>query len=263
MSGRVERIGNATLYLGDCLEVMATLDRVDAVVTSPPYNLGERPWQHFGHWRSGKSSGGKGKWREGCDGNKGGGYTEHDDAMPWAEYVHWQQRVIAELWRLTAPAGVVFYNHKPRVIGPKVWQPTELLPADVLHRQTIIWARPGGMNFNPTAFVPTHEWLMMLAHPAFRLKSRGASGAGDVWQITPDRNPHPAPFPVELPRRALEAISADVVLDPFMGSGTTGCAALSLGRRFIGIEKDPAYFAMACERIEQQQSQGQLFGEAA
>jgi len=260
---RVEQIGSATLYLGDCRDILPSLAPVDAAFTSPPYNLGERPWPHFGNWKPGQKSGGQGKWKGGAESGFGAYYGTHADAMPWPEYVAWQQAILAELWRLTAPSGVIFYNHKPRVIGPRLWQPIELLPADVLHRQTIIWARPGGQNFNPTAFVPTHEWLMMLAHPDFRLKSRGASGEGDVWQITPDVNPHPAPFPVELPHRALAATNTQTVLDPFMGSGTTGVACHLLRRRFIGIELDAAHFDTACRRIEDAQRQGSLFDAEA
>lgn len=171
------------------------------------------------------------------------------------------KEIIGLLWQIASPNGVIFYNHKPRVVGSRLWSPTELLPECVHHRQTIIWARPGGVNFNPTSYVPTHEWLMMLAHPDFRLKSRAASGAGDVWSIAPDKNAHPAPFPVELPRRALETIVEGDVLDPFMGSGTTGVACAMLGRRFIGIERDPNYFDIACRRIEDVQRQGNLSSE--
>ena len=59
------------------------------------------------------------------------------------------------------------------MIGAKLWTPFELVPDEVVVRQVIVWARPGGMNFNPTAFVPTHEWVMMLAKPDFRLRSKG------------------------------------------------------------------------------------------
>lgn len=248
-------IGNATLYHGDCLEILHSLSPVDAVITSPPYNLGSAPWARLGHWKPGDSAGGKSKWKNGSDGGGGVQYGEHDDCMPWGKYVEWQHAVVSALWDLIPETGVIFYNHKPRVIGAKLWLPLELIPEQVIMRQIIIWARPGGMNFNPTAFVPTHEWIMVLAKPAFRLKSKGVSGLGDVWQMAPDRNEHPAPFPVKLPLRALEAVNAETVLDPFMGSGTTGMAAHTLGRRFIGIEKDRKYFDMACRRIEQAQAQ--------
>jgi hypothetical protein len=77
--------------------------------------------------------------------------------------VAWQHDVISALWDKLADNGAIFFNHKPRVIGAKLWLPLELLPAETILRQIIIWARPGGMNFNPITFVPTHEWIMVLA----------------------------------------------------------------------------------------------------
>lgn len=256
-------IGRATLYLGDCRDILPTLGPVGTVITSPPYNMGGAPWPHLGNWKKGDSAGGRSKWKNGSDAANGIQYGQHADNMPWPEYVEWQRTVLSELWRLTGPRGAIFYNHKPRVIGARLWQPTELLPPEVIHRQTIIWRRPGGVNFNPTAFLPTHEWIMLLAHPDFRLKSKGVSGLGDVWEMNPDNNPHPAPFPLALPMRALDAVADGLVLDPFMGSGTAGVAAVQVQRSFIGIEKDPVYFAMACKRIEDAQRQGSLFDAAA
>lgn len=256
---RVETIGNATLYLGDCLEVLPSLPPADCVITSPPYNLGSAPWPHLGNWKQGDSAGGKSKWRNGSDGAAGVQYGKHQDTIPWPEYVAWQHAVLRALWAKIPETGVIFYNHKPRVIGAKLWTPFELIPDGIGVRQVVIWARPGGMNFNPTAFVPTHEWIMLLAKPAFRLKSRAVSGLGDVWRMSTERNEHPAPFPLELPSKALEAITAATVLDPFMGSGTTGIAAVKAGRAFTGIEIDERYFDMACERIAQAHQQQDIF----
>lgn len=258
---RVERIGDATLYLGDCRDILPKIDRADLAVTSPPYNLGNAPWEHLGNWKTGDAAGGRSKWKNGSDAGGGIQYGAHTDNMPWPDYVAWQRGVIRELWRITSPSGAIFYNHKPRVIGAKLWEPTELVPPGVTHRQTIIWARPGGLNFNPTAFVPTHEWIMLLAHMPFRLKSKGVSGLGDVWRLAPDANAHPAPFPVSLPLHVLEATTGATVLDPFMGSGTTGVAAAQKGRRFIGIELDERHFEQACRRIEEAYRQPRLFDE--
>jgi site-specific DNA-methyltransferase (adenine-specific) len=250
---------------GDALAVLPTLadGSVDAVITSPPYNLGASPWPHLGNWKPGDASGAGScsKWKNGSDAGAGIQYGTHVDAMPWVDYIHWQRAVLSMLWQKLTPTGAIFYNHKPRVIGAKLWTPLELIPGDCILRQIIIWARPGGMNYNPTAFVPTHEWIMVLAKPDFRLKSRGVSGLGDVWRTTQDRNPHPAPFPLQLPLNILDAIHADVVLDPFMGSGTTGVACLQTGRRFIGIEIDPAYAAVARARLEKSHTGGPLFAE--
>lgn len=225
-------------------------EQVDAVITSPPYNMGNSPWPHLGNWKPGDAAGSRSKWKNGSDASNGVQYRSHVDRMPWEEYVAWQKSVIGCLWELLPGDGAIFYNHKPRVIGAKVWLPLELLSPAAILRQIIIWARPGGMNFNPTAFVPTHEWILVIAKDLFRLKSKGVSGLGDVWSMSPDTNEHPAPFPLKLPMNVLEAIKAKSVIDPFMGSGTTGVACVNHGRQFIGIEKDPDYFRQACERIE-------------
>ena len=83
-----------------------------------------------------------------------------------------------------------------------------------------------------------------------------------MWQIPPDKNVgHVCSFPVELVRRCLRIASneGDTAVDPFMGSGTTGVACANLGRKFIGIEIEPKYFDIACERIEAAYAQGRLF----
>jgi modification methylase len=170
--------------------------------------------------------------------------------MDWGKYVEWQRAVIAALWERLTDDGAIFYNHKPRVIGTRLWTPQELLPPQVELRQIVVWKRPGGMNFSPASYVPTHEWVIILAKPAFRLKSKGVSGLGDVWDMTPERNENPAPFPLALPSKAIEATAGGVVCDPFMGSGTTGVAALRAGRPFVGVEIDKRFFDMACARIE-------------
>jgi site-specific DNA-methyltransferase (adenine-specific) len=260
---RVEIIGGATLHLADCRYVLPSIVTADIVFSSPPYNLGATPWPPAGHWSPGQPSGGGGKWKGGADSGRGVQYGAHDDTMPWPEYVAWQREIIAELWRITSPAGVIFYNHKARVVGTRLWQPTELIPEHVEHRQTVVWRRPGGMNYNPTAFVPTHEQVLVLAHPDWRLRSRGVSGLGDVWEVTPEPSDHPAPFPLGLPLRALDACDGGTVLDPFMGSGTVGVACAQERKAFIGIEKDPKWFDMACRRIDTAERQGRLFGDAA
>lgn len=260
---RIEVIGDATLYLGDCREILPTLAPFDIAVTSPPYNLGAAPWARLGHWKPGNvaGSGGRAKWKGGAAGGDGVEYGAHQDAMPWPEYVEWQRDVISALWDRLTPTGAIFYNHKPRVIGTRLWTPQELIPAHVETRQIIVWARPGGMNYSPASFVPTHEWVMVLAKPGFRLKSKGVSGLGDVWQMKPERNDHPAPFPLALPAKVMESTAPGIVCDPFMGSGTTGAAARAAGRPFIGIEIDPKYFDMACRRIEA--AQADMFQDTA
>lgn len=242
-----------TIYHGDCREVLPLLDPVfDLVVTSPPYNLGGEPWPHLGNWKQGDSAGGKSKWKNGSDAGAGIQYGQHDDSMPWPEYIAFQKHVLCLLWELLSDNGAIFYNHKCRVIGARLWTPLELLPSLVTLRQIVVWARPGGVNFNPTAFVPTHEWIILLAKAAFRLKSKGVSGLGDVWSMSPDKNEHPAPFPLALPSRAMDATTPGPVLDPFMGSGTTLVAAKTFGRRAVGIDIDERYCEIAAKRLSQE-----------
>jgi site-specific DNA-methyltransferase (adenine-specific) len=231
-----------TIYHGDCREILLDLEPVDLVFTSPPYNLG------------GATNGGlrgsttRGKWRAPALSN---GYASHDDAMPHERYVAWQRSVLRLCWAAIKPSGAIFYNHKPLQRDGEVRLPLELNPELPL-RQILIWQRAGGLNFSPTHYLPTHEWILILAKPEFRLTSRGASGVGDVWTVPQEANTeHPAPFPVGLPLRAIETTGAPTVLDPFMGSGTTLRAAKDLGRKAIGIEIEERYCEIAAKRLAQ------------
>jgi site-specific DNA-methyltransferase (adenine-specific) len=251
--------GGITLYHGDCLEILRGIpDSADLFFTSPPYNLGGSPWPHLGNWKPGDSADGKSKWRNGSDGSGGVSYDDHDDTMEHDHYVRWQHDVLSACWDNLSPSGAIFYNHKPRVIGAKCWLPLELNPGLPL-RQIVTWARAGGMNFNPTAYVPTYEWLMVFAKDDFRLKSKAASGLGDVWTVPQSPSPHPAPFPIGLPARAIETVVATLVIDPFSGSGTTLRAAKDAGVRAIGIEKSERW----CEYTANRLGQESLFGSAA
>lgn len=245
--------GQAVIYHGDVLSVLAALDASpDLIFTSPPYNLGVSTGGSFGHyeWNANmKARGGGGKWHGGDLAN---GYDGHDDAMPMDEYEAWQQAVLAACWGVLGPAGAIFYNHKPRVQAGTLWTPFRLIPEGVTLRQVVIWKRAGGINFAPTHYLPTHEWIMVLARDAWRLKSKGASGVGDVWEVPQESGTkHPCPFPLGLPARAIESTAPTLVLDPFMGSGTTLRAASDAGVRSIGIEKSEAYCEMAAKRLAQ------------
>jgi modification methylase len=118
-------------------------------------------------------------------------------------------------------------------------------------RQIIIWRRAGGINFNPGYFLPTYEVIYLIAKKDFKLAPK-ANAVGDVWEFPQEmNNPHPAPFPVALIERIIQSTTAQVILDPFMGSGTTAIAALKNGRTYVGIELSEAYAAMAEKRIQE------------
>ena len=224
---------SVTLFHGDCVEVMASLapGSVDMVFTSPPYNLG-------------KMSGGLA--------NLAGGYRSYQDTREADDYTSWQHDVLRSCWDLLADDGAIFYNHKPLIAERQVTLPTIYNPGLPL-RQVVIWYRQMGVNWAPTHYLPVHEWLMILAKPDWELRDKSASHLSDVWAIRPDmgKNEHPAPFPVALPARAIESTRARIVLDPFMGSGTTALAARNAGRKVIGIELDERYCEIAARRLDQ------------
>ena len=117
-------------------------------------------------------------------------------------------------------------------------------------RQIIIWQREGGINFNPGYFLPTYEVIYLICKPSFKLAPK-ANAVGDVWRIPQEsNNPHPAPFPVELAQRCIESTTAHVILDPFLGSGSTAIAAEACRRDWIGIDVSKDYCKLANERIQ-------------
>ena len=245
-----------TIYHGRAEDVLPSVDPVDLVFTSPPYNLGVSTGGGFGHYSPVTPldrRGGHGKWvRAASAGGIGEGYADHDDAMPMAEYEEWQRGILSSLWDRLTDHGAIYYNHKPRVQAGSLWTPLALNPGLPV-RQIVIWARAGGMNFAPTHYVPTHEWIVVFAKPAFRLKSKAASGVGDVWRVPQEPNKdHPAPFPVGLPARAIESVAPASVLDPFMGSGSTLIAAKAARVRAVGIEKSERYCEIAAKRCSQE-----------
>jgi site-specific DNA-methyltransferase (adenine-specific) len=211
---RVETIGRAVLHLGDCRDILPTLGKVDAVVTDPPYGLGDKlgPAENDKEW---------GKL------HKPGG---HD----------WDQEV---------PGNIA-----------------EVVSAG---EQAIVW---GGNYFD---LPPKRGWLLW-----DKVVRQFTSGHAEMAWTTLDQpvrafnfatcllavegKEHPTQKPVALMKWCLGFLpDAQTILDPFMGSGTTGVAAVQMGRQFIGIEREPKYFDIACRRIEDAQRQGDMFIGAA
>lgn len=230
---------------GDCIEIMKKIPdgSVDLVVTSPPYNLKNSTG-------NGMKDGRGGKWSNAALIN---GYNDHDDCMPHDKYVAWQRSCLAEMLRIIPEDGAIFYNHKWRVQGGLLQDRSDIVTGLPV-RQIIIWQRKGGINFNAGYFLPTYEVIYLICKPEFKLAPK-ANAHGDIWQFTQEmNNEHPAPFPVALIERIISSTNAKTVLDPFMGSGTTGVAAKKLDRNFIGIEITADYVEMANARIAAQSS---------
>ena len=218
------------IHQGDCLELLAQLpaESVDLVFTSPPYNLRNSTGNGARDWA---------------------GYDGHSDDMPHGAYVEWQRECLRQMLRVLKPDGAIFYNHVHRVQGGQHLGHQEILDGFPL-RQLIIWHRSGGTNFNPGYFLPDYEVVYLIAKPGFRL--RDGCGDGSVWRIhqeTCSWIPEIPTFPVDLPQRAISATSAQVILDPFMGSGSTAVAAVLEGRSYIGFEQSPRYCETARRRL--------------
>ncbi len=226
---------------GDVLDVLQNIPSgsIDLVVTSPPYNLKNSTG-------NGMKDGRGGKWANAALIK---GYDTYDDCMPNDQYAAWQHKVLLELVRVIKDDGAIFYNHKWRVQNGLIQDRRDIV-YDVPLRQIIIWKRKGGINFNAGYFLPTYEVIYMIAKKDFKLVPH-ANRYGDVWEIMQEvRNDHPAPFPVELVDRIVSSTDAQVILDPFMGSGTTAVVAQGLGRHYIGIEISQTYCKSAETRIK-------------
>lgn len=152
--------------------------------------------------------------------------------------------------RLLADNGAIFYNHKWRVQNGLIQDRREITDGFPV-RQIIIWKRKGGINFNPGYFLPTYEVIYLIAKPEFKLAPH-ANACGDVWEFGQElKNWHPAPFPLPLIERIIGSTNSSIILDPFMGSGTTALAARRLKRNYIGIEISSEYCEKAKKRIRE------------
>jgi len=228
------------VHHGDCVDLMNQIPAgsVDVIVTSPPYNIKNSTG-------NGLKNGSGGKWPQAALIE---GYAGHDDAMPHEDYIAWQRLCLKAMMRVLSETGAIFYNHKWRVQGGLLQDRADIVDGFPV-RQIIIWQRKGGINFNPGYFLPTYEVIYLIAKPGFRLAPK-ANALGDVWQIPQEsNNPHPAPFPEALAQRCIDSTGANVVLDPFVGSGTTAVAAVKSNRDWIGIDISEEYCELARQRI--------------
>jgi len=234
VSGRVEHIGDATLYLGDCLEILPTLERVDAVVTDPPYSSG-------GFNEAGKAGG--------SIGTTSTLRRIQGDTMSTGGYSALVRRVLRAS---DAAAAYVFTDWR---MWPFTTEAVEL--SGFRLRGMLVWNKgAAGMG---ARWKMQHELICW----GTKVVSEMGAGLGNVLTFPRSGNEH---HPTEKPVGLLEAVAGNaeggIILDPFMGSGTTGVACAKLGRRFIGIEIDPGYFEIACRRIDEAYRQRDLFRDA-
>lgn len=250
------------LHHGDTLDIMRKWPdgTFKVIVTSPPYNLSNTTGGLGGTSR-------KNLWRNSplMDSSKQN-YPEHEDNMPHEEYVAWQRECLAEMIRLLTDDGALFYNHKWRTQAGRLQERHDITDGFPL-RQIIIWERNGAIpqgstQTGQTFFMPNMEQIFMFCKSdKFRLE-QGSWGRGVIWRMNHARgNPHPAPFPIELPVKCITSVKGwreGIVMDPFMGSGTTALAAEKLGIEWAGIENSKEFCDLTARRLEEASRQATL-----
>ena len=210
------QIGDCRLLLGDCLEILPTLGKVDAVVTDPPYGLA--------------------------------GATDKADYASFSDDPDEVLRLVSAILdsgiyeRLVMTPGqkMMFAYREPSAVGAFYY--------------------PAGTGSCSWGFVGWQPIFYYGKDPILQ-DGKGRAANSFVSTESAEKNGHPCPKPIGQWQRLLKRVTRanETVLDPFMGSGTTGVACVKLGRSFIGIEIDPGYFAIACRRIQDAVDRPDLF----
>lgn len=310
MSIETVKIGDATLYRGDALEILPTLPDVDAVITDPPYGVLDEAWdsmslRELARFTMGWVSQVRAKsdvlvsffavdtravldpllgmvyedvrqlvW------NKGGGRVADGGLFYSFEPIYlcqprttWTvcEPKMMEVARLIGTArknvGMSCGSVDMQIRGKKTglcyrWEEGGCLPTlEQVHKLRHILMLGDEFDLAYEQAVLARD--QVVANARAKTSEHAARGL-DVFTFPPTKGApgrHPTEKPLQLMASLVKVVTDRdaVVLDPFMGSGTTGAAAVQLGRKFIGIERDPEFFDMACKRLEQAVAQGQLF----
>jgi modification methylase len=184
----------------------------------------------------------------------------YEDSMDEDEYQAEQVEIATLIRAATVPGGSYFYNHKIRYRDYDVLHPIELARhfTGWRIRQELIWDRTIALAFNARMHAPSDERIIwMWRDDAPHKWNQEAASWMTIWRISPltaDGLDHPCPFPDLIPKRCILATTdpGDLVLDPYLGSGTTLRAAKDLGRRAIGIESQERFAEMAVKRLAQE-----------
>jgi site-specific DNA-methyltransferase (adenine-specific) len=244
---RVEHIGRATLYLGDCIEVLETVEAADAVITDPPYCSGARTSAAISG-RGGMSRGAR--WSAAPIAN---------DRMTVTGFT-WLIRHVAQASYRILPEGGSFCSFIDWRQYPTLYAVIESV--NFRAQQLVVWDKQDMALGN--GFRNQHELLLHAAKGVPTVHDRGTANVLRCKRIS-SSDDHPTEKPVGIVDAIARVVTGpgETVLDPFMGSGTTGVSAVQMERNFIGIEIDPTFFDIACRRIEDAQRQGSLFAEVA
>ena len=217
------QIGNATLYLGDCSEILPTLDKVDAVITDPPYDDSTHN-KHLSKIADRKEL----------------GFEKLDDFNGLIDNLV----AISNRWIVMTCAT----SHALQAMNRE----------DFIRLG--VWVKPNGAP-QFTGDRPGTGWEAVAIFHKKGKKRWNGGGHHAVWQYPIVSGNHPTEKPIQLFSKFVQQFTDtnETILDPFMGSGTTGVAAVQMGRSFIGIEREKQYFDVACQRIEDAQRQEALF----
>lgn len=247
---RVETIGNATLYLGDAIEVLDSLSGFDAVVTDPPYCSGSVS--------EASRTAAKGQ----------GLRSENITKLGWFVGDNMGTAGLSSLLRSMAFHALAKLNPNGHMLVFCDWRMVPTLApsiesAGLRYQNMVVWDK-GVMGLG-MGFRAQHEIVLHYTAGAPKYHDLGTANVLKSSRVSASDREHQTQKPLDLMQRLVRVVTAPemVICDPFMGSGSTGCAALAEGRHFIGIERDPTHFETACKRIEDAQRQGQLFGAAA
>lgn len=239
------------LRLGDCLIEMKKMPdkSIDLVLTSPPYNCGIK-------------------------------YNKHNDSMDWNDYYSWCGLWIKEVHRVLKDDGRLSLIHYFS-LGRSSNRQAPLMRLNIIaenigmkHHAVAVWwditltkltAWGSWLSASAPYISSPFEGVLIMYKERWKKDVKGKStitkeefreSCSGVWKIPTERDrTHPAPFPIKMANRCINLLSYEgmSILDPFMGSGTTGVACKELGRNFIGIEISPEYFKIAENRIKNTQ----------
>lgn len=267
-----------TIHQGDCLELLKSLpdNSIDLVITSPPYNLKGLKTTNGKKARMNREA----EWWDSID------YDGYDDNMPEPLYEKWQIELLDEIYRVLKESGSCMYNHKDRPINGTIVSPLTWLQHSKMNlRQIIVWDRKTSTNKSDNFFIPSTEYIYWLTKSTKNVRFerqpylvKKGEQKGEyihlpaVWTVSPETKKykftwegkeytHPAPYNLELIERIIPSFLGSkkmqdelgnlVVLDPFMGSGTTALGAIKYGCDWIGFEQSAKYIAMANQRIDE------------
>ena len=228
-------------HKGECLKILKTFkpNSIDLTLTSPPYNLGSR--HHTG----------------------ADYHSPYKDDFPESEYQEQQINVLNEIYRVTKESGSILYNHKNRIrngvqITPYEW----ILKSKWTVKQEIVWFN-GSQNFDKIRFYPMTERVYWLAKSPktklFNTINHHDFFSKEEWGSVGTKNKHTRAFPEKMAIDLIKCFeSANVILDPYMGSGTTGVACKVLKKNFVGIEINEEYLELSKKRINNAYIQEEL-----